>query len=167
MSYLVLVVLSLLWLGFFLPSLLQARRSSSPLNSATTFQESLTRISNGRVVTPEEAAEAANRRLRRTRREIARQRDVLAALAASFIAAVVLGFAFGGAARWLVVPTGLGLAGYVVMLRIQAEQRQAARPRRTPARPGTAAGRSGDGVVPSVSRRSAGASSSELERIAG
>ena len=53
MAYLVLVVLSLLWLGFFLPSLLQTRRTASPLGSSETFQQSLTRISTGHVVTAE------------------------------------------------------------------------------------------------------------------
>ena len=171
MSYIVLVVLSLLWLGFFLPSLLQARRTQSPLNSASTFQDSLTRISRGKVVLPEDAAQASRRGPRRSRREIARQRDVLAALAASFIASAVLGLAFGGAVRWLVVPTSIALIGYVVALRIQAEQRRAPRARRRVPAPRTYAAPppppAADGVVPSVGRRSAVEAARELERIAG
>ena len=168
MSYIVFVVLSLLWLGFFLPSLLQARRSQSPLNSATTFQASLMRIARGRVVLPQDSAQTTRRGPRRSRREIARQRDVLAALAACFVASAVLGLAFGGALRWLVVPAGLVLIGYVFALRRQAAQRRAPRRRATPP-PRTYAPPppADDGVVPSVGRRSAVDAAQELERIAG
>jgi hypothetical protein len=160
MSYLVVVVLSLLWLGFFLPGLLQARRSSSPLASATTFQESLTRISTGHAVTPEEAAAAARRRRRKSRREIARQRDTLAALSAVFIGTLAITITFGGPIRWLVAPAALALVGYVIALRLQVTA--AAPPPPLRARPPAP-----DGVVPSVRRREAVGESRELERIAG
>jgi hypothetical protein len=160
MSYLVVVLLSLLWLGFFAPSLLQARRSS-PLASASTFQDSLTRISNGRAVD----AASQPRPRRRSRREIARQRDILAVLGAAVVASLVLGLVFGGAARWLVVPTVLAFVGYVAALRAQVvqlrEQRHALAPppRLVPAPP-----EPDDGIVPSVRRR---VPSGDFERIAG
>ena len=171
MSYLVLVALSLLWLGFFLPSLLQSRRTSSPLGSVETFQESLTRISTGHAVTPEEAAAAVHRRRPpRSRKEIARQRDTLMALTAAVAGAIVLGFAFGGVARWLVVPAALSLLGYVAVLRLRVVQASA--PRRTPIpAPRTfpvPVARAGDpDVVPSVRRRSGEHLERELERVAG
>lgn len=168
MSYLVVVLLSLLWLGFFLPGLLQARRTSSPLNSATTFQESLTRISNGRAVTPADAAQAARRRPR-SRREIARQRDVLMVLAATFGCTVALGFAFGGPVRWLVVPAAVAFFGYVIVLRVQAAERRLARQSAAAARR-AALQLAEDGVVPSVGRRWTAPAQSEhreMERIAG
>lgn len=158
MSYLVVVVLSLLWLGFFLPGLLQSRRSSSPLASAMTFQECLTRISTGRAVTPEAAA-AAHRRRRKSRRVIARQRDTLAALSAVFIATLVLAITFDGFVRWLVAPAALALVGYVIALRLQAVESTmvhsaAARPPEPE-------------VVLSVRRREHVPEPQELERIAG
>ena len=160
MSYLVVVVLSLLWLGFFLPGLLQARRTSSPLASATTFQESLTRISTGHAITAAEAAEAARRRRRKSRREIARQRDILAALSAAFIGTLAIAISFQGPIRWLVAPAALGLVGYVIALRLQVTTAAAPPPMR--ARPPAQ-----DGIVPSVRRREAAGESRELERIAG
>ena len=160
MSYLVVVVLSLLWLGFFLPGLLQARRTSSPLASATTFQESLTRISTGHAVTPAEAAAAAGKRRRKSRREIARQRDILAALSAVFIGTLAIAIAFEGPVRWLVAPAALGLVGYVIALRSQVTA--AASPPPVRVRP-----QAQDGIVPSVRRREATGESRELERIAG
>ena len=159
MSYLVVVVLSLLWLGFFLPGLLQARRTSSPLASATTFQESLTRISMGHAITPAEAAEAARRRRRKSRREIARQRDILAALSAVFIASLAIAITFTGPIRWLVAPASLCLIGYVVALRLQV---MAAADPIVPPAP-----RAAPDIVPSVRRREASGESFELERIAG
>jgi hypothetical protein len=167
MSYLVVVLLSLLWLGFFLPGLLQARRTSSPLATATTFQESLTRISTGHAVTGEEAAEAARRRRRKSRREIARQRDILAALSAVFIGTLAIAVAFDGPIRWLVAPAALGLVGYVIALRLQVMA--ASEPPPLPLQPPAPA----SDIVLSVRRREAageaGAAgeSRELERIAG
>ena len=163
MSYLVVVLLSLLWLGFFLPSLLQARRSS-PLASASTFQQSLTRISTGRAVDADATPAPAARR--RSRREIARQRDVLAVLTAVTLATIVLAVMFGGAARLLVVPSTMALVGYLAALRARAAQaRVAPRPRtRAPVRPAAPAAPADDGVVPSVRRRLA---ADELDRIAG
>ena len=167
MAYLVLVVLSLLWLGFFLPSLLQSRRTSSPLGSSETFQESLTRISTGRAVTPEEAAAAARRRPpRRSRRQIARQRETLMVLSAAVLAAIVIGIAFGGFARWLVVPAVVALLGYVALLRLRVVVASA--PRRTaipPPRTFPAVGHEPQ-VVPSVRRRVA-EQERTLERVAG
>ena len=160
MSYLVVVVLSLLWLGFFLPGLLQARRTSSPLASATTFQDSLTRISTGHAITPAEAAEAARRRRRKSRREIARQRDTLAALSALFIGTLAVTITFEGAIRWLVAPAALGLIGYVIALRLQVVA--ASLPPPIPVAPAREAE-----IVPSVRRREATGESGELERIAG
>lgn len=162
MSYLVVVLLSLLWLGFFLPGLLQARRSS-PLASASTFQESLARISTGRAVDSERTDPPVARR--RSRREIARQRDVLAVLTAVVLGTIVLAVMFGGPARWLVVPSTLALAGYLAMLRTLAVQSQAAARRRPHAQPRPAPpAPTDDDVVPSVRRRVA---SDDLERIAG
>ena len=160
MSYLVVVVLSLLWLGFFLPGLLQARRTSSPLASATTFQESLTRISTGHAITPAEAAAAARNRRRKSRREIARQRDILAALSAVFIATLAIAISFEGPIRWLVAPAALGLVGYVIALRLQVMAAASPPPLPVPKRVDTA-------IVPSVRRREATGESRELERIAG
>lgn len=158
MSYLVVVLLSLLWLGFFLPGLLKARRTSSPLASATTFQESITRISTGHAITPAEAAAA--RRRRKSRREIARQRDILSALSAVFIGTLALAITFEGPVRWLVAPAALGLVGYVIALRTQAVAR--AEPLLLPETPTTE-----PTVVPSVLRREPAAESRELERVAG
>lgn len=157
MSYLVVVVLSLLWLGFFLPGLLRSRHTSSPLASATTFQECLTRISTGTAVTPEEAA---RRRRRKSRREIARQRDVLAALSAIFIATLTLAIAFTGPIRWLVAPAALALAGYVIALRLQAVAATEPLPLPAPTQ-------SQADIVPSVRRREPAPQPAELERIAG
>ena len=167
MSYVVVVLLSLLWLGFFLPGLLQARRSS-PLASASTFQESLTRISTGQAVGAEQQAVAPARR--RSRREVARQRDVLAVLSAVALGSIVVALAFGGWTRWLAVPAVLALGGYVAMLRAQALRTRTAR--RPVSRPALPAGAvpvvrpepQDEGVVPSVRRRVA---AQDLERIAG
>ena len=172
MSYLVLVVLSLLWLGFFLPSLLQSRRTSSPLGSAETFRESLTRISTGAAVTPESvAARAARRPPRRSRATIARQRDVLTALGAGVLGSVVLTVAFGGAARWLIVLSVLSLVSYAALLRLRVVQSMTRRGSVTPLapRPSRAVPEDAgdaDQVVPSVARREADAQQ-ELERVAG
>jgi hypothetical protein len=162
MSYLVLVVLSLLWLGFFFPSLLQSRRTSSPLGSVETFQESLTRISMGRAVTAEEVEAAARRRPRRSRREIARQRDALAVLGAAVIGSIALMLAFGGPTRWLVVLSIGALAGYVGKLRLRVLHETA--PRRMPV-PAPKTFPVEAGIVPSVRRRPA--PDAELERLAG
>ena len=171
MSYLVLVALSLLWLGFFLPSLLQSRRTSSPLGSVETFQESLTRISTGHAVTPEEAAAAARRRRPpRSRKEIARQRDILTGLTAGVAASIALSFAFGGPARWLIVPAALSLIGYVAVLRLRVVQARAPRRMPVPAPrtfPVTEARSPEPDVVPSVRRRSGQIPDRELERVAG
>lgn len=166
MSYVVVVLLSLLWLGFFLPGLLQARRSS-PLASASTFQDSLTRISTGHAVDAEQSAGAPGRR---SRRELARQRDVLAVLSAVALGSVVVAFAFGGWTRWLAVPAVLAFFGYVAALRVQtvnaraARRRPAARPAEPITPPVVRPEPLGDGVVPSVRRRVA---AQDLERIAG
>ena len=160
MSYLVVVLLSLLWLGFFLPGLVQARRTS-PLVSATTFQESIARISNGHAVTPAGTAAAARRR-RKSRREIARQRDILSALSARFIASLAVAISFEGPIQWVVAPAALGLVGYVVALRRQAVSR------RVPQLPAAKVAKAPEPVVvPSVKRREPAAESRELERIAG
>lgn len=167
MAYLVLVVLSLLWLGFFLPSLLQSRRTASPLGSSETFQQSLTRISTGHAVTAEEAATAARRRPpRRSRRQIARQRDTLMVLSAAVLGSLVLGIAFGGLARWLVVPTAAALIAYVTLLRMRVLLASA--PRRAPIPPPRTfpVSREEAEVVPSVRRRDS-AEQRPLERIAG
>lgn len=161
MSYLVVVVLSLLWLVFFGPGLLQARRTSSPWASATTFQQSLTRISTGRAVTPDQ--QQIRRPTRRSRRAIARRRDVLSALTAAVIASVAAGVALGGFARWLVVPAMAALIGYVALLRARVVQSHAPRPIAVPfADPPALRGQ--DEVVPSVRRRTPEGS---FERIAG
>lgn len=165
MSYLVLVVLSLLWLGFFLPGLLQARRSSSPLASASTFQESLTRISTGRAVSPEDVAAAA-RRSRNSRLQVARQLEILAVLSAAFLASLVLAVAFGGVVRWATVPTGIALLGYVAALRLRAVH-VAPRRRGQPPRPRGPVHVADEQIVPSVGRRPSGGQRPELERIAG
>lgn len=163
MSYLIVVLLSLLWLGFFLPGLMQARRSS-PLVSASTFQESLRRISTGRAVDTETPHPPAARR--RSRRQIARQRDVLAGLTAALLATIVLAVMFGGPVGWLVVPSTLALMGYLGALRVRAVQARAAARRRAhaPSRPAVRPAPTDDGVVPSVRRRVA---AEEFERIAG
>ena len=172
MSYLVLVVLSLLWLGFFLPSLLQSRRASSPFDSAESFQQSLTRISTGSAVTGEEADKPSRAR-RRSRREIAKQRDILMVLLAAVVGSVVLAVAFGGAARALAALTVLGFIGYVAALRAQVVRGELPQraPRRRPAsQPGRAvppAAASEPVVVPSVRRRAVPDDDRELERIAG
>ena len=171
MSYLVLVVLSLLWLGFFLPSLLQSRRASSPFASAETFQQSLTRISTGQAVTADGADETSRRR-RRSRREIARQRETLMVLGAAVVGSVVLAVAFGGAARALAALTILGFVGYVALLRAQVVRdslpQRRPQPRRAPARPETpAAGAAEPAVIPSVRRRSVPDDDRVFERIAG
>lgn len=176
MSYVVLVLLSLLWLGFFLPGLLQARRSS-PFVSASDFQQSLTRISNGVAVDASSTPPPAVASRRRSRREIARRRDTLLCLVASVIAGVALGLSFGGILRWLALPPAVALVTYVAMLRADATRR---RRRVTPAMRVAAPPVTGspgprapgeDGVVPSVGRRTpapaATAESAELERIAG
>ena len=179
MSVLVLVVLSLLWLGLFLPGLLQARRSS-PFVSATTFQRSLTRISTGMAaLRPEgqhgqvQAPRPAPRR--RPSRQVARRRDTLMALGAAVIGATAIGLSFGGLFWLLVVPSLVALAGYVLALRLQvARRRSTARPAApaygTHTVPVPAAAPDQDGIVPSVARRAApipAAEDVELERLAG
>ncbi|MPZ72304.1 MAG: hypothetical protein GEU74_03610 [Nitriliruptorales bacterium] len=125
MGYFVLVLLSLLWLGFFLPGLLQARRSS-PYVSATDFKESLQRISAGLAVEPITPAP----RVRRSRREIARRRDTLLGLVAATIGGVAMGLSFGGALWLLAVPPTVALVFYVIMLRIAATKRHGRMARR-------------------------------------
>ena len=173
MSYVVLVVLSLLWLGFFLPGLLQTRRSS-PFVSATDFKESLTRISTGVAVEPPAAGVApAVARPRRSRREIARRRDTLLGLCAAVVAGLALGLSFGGLLRLLAVPPALALVAYIAMLRMEVAN-SSARPLARPVQPRPAVEPAStvvvvdDGVVPSVRRRPVTPDeAAELERLAG
>lgn len=127
MSLLVVALLSLLWLGFFLPSLLEARRTSSPYASATTFQDSLRRL--GEVPHPksQEAATSPRRSARAT--VAARRRDTLAVLTAAVLAGALLAVGFGGWATWAVLPPTVALVGYVVLLRLDAVRRSARRSR--------------------------------------
>jgi hypothetical protein len=126
MSYLVLVLLSVLWLGFFVPSLLQARRTSSPYTSASTFQDSLRRI----ATVPEAQGQAPAPPLRPRPRPVpgtARRRDLLAVLLAAVAAGVVVMIGFDGPADWAAVPPAVVLCGYVVLLRRDARRRTSAR----------------------------------------
>jgi hypothetical protein len=179
MSYVVLGLLSLLWLGLFLPGLLQARRSS-PFVSATTFQQSLTRISTGMAALRPEGQRAAaqsprTRTRRRPSRRVARRRDTLMALSAAVIGAAAVGISFGGLFLLLIVPPLLALTGYVVMLRIQVARRSAMVRAAAPAyaetvAPPPVATPDQDGIVPSVRRRVPAMvpdDDVELERLAG
>lgn len=167
MSLLVVALLSLLWLGFFLPSLLQARRTSSPYASATTFQDSLRRLGEAPYPRPPEAAPTPRRSHRAA--VAARRRDTLAVLTAAVLAGALLAVGFGGWATWAVLPPAVALVGYVVMLRLDAVRRSARRSRSSvaahlgaePARPVTlplehTSARPAQGepvIVPSVRRR--------------
>lgn len=177
MSYLVVVLLSLLWLGFFLPGLLEARRTSSPYSSASTFQASLRRL--GEAPGQGRAAEAGPHPRHPTRpvtarsAVAARRRDTLAVLIAVLLAAVIIAVGFGGWTVWGVVPPSVALTAYVAVLR-RAAVRRRARGRsvaglqvsRSAPDPGPAAGAGGEPlIVPSVRRRSL--PPTEPERIAG
>ena len=175
MSYLVLVALSLLWLGLFLPGLLQARRSS-PFVSATTFQRSLTRISTGMAARRPQGAQAAapvrsGRVRRRPSRQVARRRDTLMALSAAVIGAAAIGLSFGGLFLLIIVPPLLALVGYIVVLRLQVARRRVAERRAgsvVVSPPSVAP--DADGIVPSVRRRVVPVETeepAELERLAG
>ncbi len=166
MSYLVLVVLSLLWLGFFLPGLLQARRMSSPYDSAATFQQSLTRISTRRPVMPGDAATSRAPQRRTSRRQIARQREVLAVLAAAAAGSVVLAVAFAGAVRLLPLPAVGALIAYVAMLRLRVVRGHVSSARPPRDVPPTAPVQLETEVVQTVRRRH-GEPTPQLERIAG
>lgn len=164
MSLLVVVVLSVLWLAFFIPGL-RDRRSSSPYASAATFQECLARISTGRAVDAEQVARQPRPRL--SRRQIQRRRDTLLGLSGAVVAGAILGMSLGGAAILLVVPPLLAVVSYLVVLRadvVRAAERRAATPAPPPAAPRLATAPEDGDVVPSVKRR---AEVPELERIAG
>ena len=128
MSFLVVALLSLLWLGFFLPSLLQARRTSSPNASATTFQDSLRRLGEAPYPRPPHGhRQPAPPHARRSRRAAvaARRRDILAALGAAVIAGAALAVSFRGWAVWAPVGPVVALTAYVVMLRRDVARRVA------------------------------------------
>lgn len=183
MSFLVVALLSVLWLGFFLPSLLQARRTSSPYASATTFQDSLRRL--GEVPYPQQpGTQQTHRRVSRQAMIAARRRDILAVLSAAVIAGALLAVAFGGWAVWAVPPPVVALAAYVALLRRDAVRRSARRAKVRSLEPATLPGPSHvgapvadgaafvaqepaaeePGIVPSVRRRSA---AQPPERMAG
>jgi hypothetical protein len=169
MSFLVVALLSVLWLAFFLPSLLQARRISSPYASATTFQDSLRRLGEVPYPRPPGNAHPAAP-ASRAAAVAARRRDTLSVLAAATIAGVMIAVGFGGWARWAVLPPALALIGYVVLLRREVVRRCAQRaqahvddhapvPMPAVADVASSAAQSAplldDEIVPSVARRSA------------
>ena len=170
-----------MWLGFFLPSFLQSRQSSSPYASATTFQESLRRISESRPSTspsipgPQAAAKGRTSR-RRPSGVAARRRDVLAGLSGLVILSSLLAVSIKGIAVWAPVPAVMVLVGYVVVLRTRVVGARRARPAVVPAPPAVLVPVADDRIVPSVRRRAladgpppvaAEAPSEHLERIAG
>ena len=119
MSFIVVALLSLLWLVFFLPSLLEARRTSPPYASAPTFQDSLRRLGEA----PHPGGRPSPAAVK-----IARRRETLAVLSAMVVAGAAVGVGFGGWAVWAVVPPVLALAAYVVRLRRDVVRRSARRP---------------------------------------
>lgn len=179
MSFLVVAVLSLLWLVFFLPSFLQTRQHSSPYLSATTFQESLRRLGEPTPSTANGQPRTGRRTpaQQRKSRVAARRRDVLAGLSGFVVLSALLAVSVGGAAVWAPVPATAALVGYVVVLRARVvSQRRTGRVASTPVAqpqvPAPAAQDDVDGeIVPSVRRRGVdGAAPSQpepLERIAG
>ena len=175
MSYLIVVLLSILWAAVFLPGVIAARRSSSPYATATTFQRSLARISTGRPAAPGVPAEVkapapmppATRKPRS--RQAAQRRELIAIVAAVGTASVVLAATFGGAARWVAVLPVLVLVGHVAALRYHARTAATRRARRAVVQPPAVVVTpppATDGVVPSVRRRRDPAAD-DLERIAG
>lgn len=178
MSFLVVAVLALLWLGFFLPSYLQTRESSSPYLSATSFQESLRRLGEHRPGAPSPGSQprAASGR-RRGPTASARRRDILAALSGVVVGTSLLAVSFEGWLSWAPVPAGAALLGYVVVLRLQVVRGRRARraaPVSAPVTPQLPPVPAEDGVVLSVRRRAAvepaatdATQAEPLERIAG
>lgn len=151
MGYLVVVLLSVLWLVFFLPSLLRARRSSSPLVSATAFQQSIRRLGEGT---------AAIDGRKRVSRVVRQRRVTLTALAVAQGASLVVAVTVGGRAVWSVVPATTVLVGYVCMLRLHVVRSG------RPARPTVRVLPPEEVVIPSVRRRAGASAMEAMEQIA-
>lgn len=164
MSYVVVVLLSVLWLAFFLPSLLAARRTSSPLASAETFRHSLASLAES----PATPTRGGDRPPLRHRRTAGRRRAVFAGLLVTSVAAAAVGATVGGAAWVAPAVTVAALCGYVALLRRQALRRRSRQVRVSAVARGVpTTRRAGEpaAVIPSVGRRLDAAE--RLERIAG
>ena len=133
MGWLVVVLLGGLWASILLPGALRARRGTSPLDSISAFERSMSLIAPlqherppGRQVLVLADPGSVTGHSHRAR-VLARRRSVLRALAGAVVVTGALAPSVGGPFPLLLAASVVVFAGYVVELRRQRHRRLEAR----------------------------------------